>query len=136
MQRASRIIGQLQVAESPITKEQVVLSAWPRAVGKRLAQNARAVKLVRSRLVVEVEDQVWQRNLFTLSRYILSNLAKHVGPNLVDDLEFRIMPRRRAPQRALHATPLLHPQTADEADAIQDPGLRRIYKSARLRESA
>ncbi len=132
MERASRIIGNLPVAESPITPEQVVLSAWPRAVGKRLAQNARAVRLVRTRLVVEVEDQTWQRNLFTLSRHILSNLAKHVGPKIVDDLEFRVMPRRREPQRALHAMPLLQ----DESDGIQDPGLRRLYVAARRRETA
>jgi len=132
MERASRIIGNLPVAEAPITPEQVVLSAWPRAVGKRLAQNTRAVKLVRTRLVVEVEDQTWQRNLFTVSRHILSNLAKHVGPKIVDDLEFRVMPRRREPQRALHSAPLF----SDEADGIQDPGLRRLYVAARRRETA
>jgi len=132
MERASRIIGKLNVAEPPLSPEQVVLSAWPRAVGKRLAQNARAIKLVRTRLVIEVEDQVWQRNLFTLSRHILANITKHVGPDVVNDLEFRVIPRRRGPQLAHSATPLLH----DDADAIQDPGLRRIYKSARRRETA
>ena len=133
MEGVSRIIGKLRVPEAPLTPEQVVLSAWPRAVGKRLAAHARAAKLVRARLVVEVEDAVWQRNLFSLSRQILQNLSRHVGPNLVDDLEFRVMPRRREPQRALQATPLLQ---YDDADAIQDPTLRRLYKFARYRETA
>ncbi len=132
MERVSRIIGQLRVPESPLTPEQVVLSAWPRAVGKRLAVHTRAAKLVRTRLVIEVEDAVWQRNLFTLSRQILANLTRHIGPGIVDDLEFRVLPRRREPQRALHAAPLL----ADDADAIEDPTLRRLYKSARRRETA
>ena len=133
MEGVSRIIGKLRVPEAPLTPEQVVLSAWPRAVGKRLATHARAAKLVRTRLVVEVEDAIWQRNLFSLSRQILQNLSRHVGPNLVDDLEFRVMPRRREPQRAFKAAPLLQ---YDDADAIQDPTLRRLYKFARYRETA
>ncbi len=132
MERVSRIIGKVHGAEAPITPEQIVIGAWPRAVGKRLAQNTRAIKMVRTRLVVEVEDQVWQRNLFTVSRFILSNLAKHVGSGVVDDLEFRVVPRRREPRRALHSTPLLQ----DEADGILDPGLRRLYVAARRRETA
>ena len=132
MERVSRLIGNLRVAEQPLTPEQVVLSAWPRAVGKRLAANARAIKLIRNRLVIEVEDDVWQRNLFTVSRQILANLAKHVGPKVVDDLTFNVVPRRREPQRALTATPIF----ADDADAIQDPVLRRIYKATRYRETA
>ncbi|MDQ6679303.1 MAG: DUF721 domain-containing protein [Acidobacteriota bacterium] len=132
MERASRIIGKLNVPERPLTPEQVVLSAWPRAVGKRLAQNTRAAKLVRTRLVVEVEDAVWQRNLFTLSWQILANLVKHVGPGMVEDLEFRVVPRRREPQRAVASMPVF----ADDADGIADPVLRQIYKSARRRETA
>lgn len=131
MEGVGRIIGSLRVPESPLSAEQVVLAAWPRAVGKRLAFHARALRLVRTRLVVEVEDALWQRNLFGLSRHILSNLAKHVGPGVVDDLEFKVYPRRREPQRAPASTPLL-----DEADGIQDPGLRRIYKARRSRETA
>ncbi len=72
MERVSRLIGNLRVAEQPLTPEQVVLSAWPRAVGKKLAANTRAIKLIRTRLVIEVEDEVWRRNLFTLSRQILA----------------------------------------------------------------
>jgi len=132
MERASRIIGNLDVPERPLTPEQVVLSAWPSAVGKRLAQNTRAAKLVRARLVVEVEDAVWQRNLFTLSWQILANLAKHVGAGVVEDLEFRVVPRRREPQRAVASMPVF----ADDADGIVDPVLRQIYKSARRRETA
>jgi hypothetical protein len=132
MERASRIIGQMNVRERPLTTEQIVLSTWPRAVGKRIAQNTRAAKLVRTRLVVEVEDAVWQKNLFVLSRHILGNLERAVGPGLVDEVEFRILPRRREPQRAATAMPLF----ADEADRIADPVLRDIYKAARRKETA
>ncbi len=135
MERVSRIIGNLAVPESPLSAEQVVLAAWPRAVGKRLAAHARALRMVGKRLVIEVEDNLWQRNLFGLSRHILSNLSKHVGPGVVDDLEFKVYPRRREAQRASVSTPLLDAHL-DDAEAIRDPGLRRIYKAARRRETA
>ncbi len=132
MESASRIIGKWASSDRPITAEQVVLSAWARAVGKNIARNSRPAKLVRTRLVVEVQDAGWQKSLFVLSRHILSNLEKAVGPGLVDDLEFRIVPRRREAQRATTAMPLF----TDEADRIADPVLRDIYKAARRREIA
>jgi hypothetical protein len=88
--------------------------------------------LVRTRLVVEVEDLVWQRNLFSLSRHILFNLQKHLGPGLVEDLEFRIVPRRRQPSVARASVPAL----LDEADAIADPVLRDLYKLSRKKAQA
>jgi hypothetical protein len=57
----------------------------------------RPAKLVRTRLVVEVEDQTWQRQLFALTPHILNNLDRTLGRGLVEDPEFRIVPRRREP---------------------------------------
>src|SRR5215471_2594813 len=68
MERASSLVRKLSA--SMITSEELALAAWPDAVGKRIAAHTRAAKLVRTRLVVEVEDAVWQRQLFSLSRQI------------------------------------------------------------------
>lgn len=90
------------------------------------------MKLVRTALVVEVEDEVWRSNLWSLRYQILRNLEKALGPDIVKDVQFRVMPQRIGPQREAQpaaATPLF-----DEADAIADPGMRRIYKAARLRD--
>ena len=46
----------------------------------------------------------------------------------MDDLEFRIVPLRRDPQRAVVAAPAVF---ADESDAIADPVLRGIYRASR-----
>jgi hypothetical protein len=89
--------------------------------------------MVRTRLIVEVEDHIWQRQLFSLTPYILGNLEKSVGGGLVEDLEFRVVPRRREPQRAAQAVPALLP---DEADGIDDPVLRGIYKASRKKARA
>lgn len=133
MESVSRIFGKLNVADRPISPEQLVLSAWKGAVGKKIAIHTRASKLVRTRLVVEVEDQIWQRQLFVLTRQILANLEVKVGRGIVDDLEFRIVPRRIEPQRAAVSIPGLF---ADDADKIADPIMRHIYKVARRKESA
>ena len=131
MERASKLIRGLRLPGDTLSVEERACAAWPVAVGKRIASHTRAAKLVRTKLVVEVEDKIWQRQLFSLSWQILRNLAKGIGQDVVEDLEFKIVPRRREPQRASVSMPLL-----DESDGIQDPVLRDIYRAARKRAQA
>jgi hypothetical protein len=137
MERASKLIRGLSLSgngnNAVISAEELACAAWPDAVGKQLAAHTRAARMVRSRLVVEVEDATWQRQLFTLSRQILGNLEKSLGRGLVEDVEFRVVPRRREPQRAQQAAPAAF---ADDADRIADPVMRGIYKASRKRAQA
>ena len=100
MERASKLIRGLRMSGDVITPEQLCCAAWPEAVGKKIAGHTRPAKLVRTRLVVEVEDHIWQRQLFVLTPHILNNLENTLGRGLVEDLEFRIVPRRREPVMA------------------------------------
>jgi len=133
MERASKLIRGLKLPGDTISAEELASAVWPQAVGKKVASHTRVAKLVRTRLVVEVEDLTWQRQLLALSSHILRNLEKGLGSGLVDDLEFRIVPRRREPQRAQQAMPGLF---ADEARGIEDPVMRSIYRAARKRAQA
>ena len=133
MERASKLIRGLGLSGEVITPEQLCCAAWPEAVGIKIARHTRPAKLVRTRLVVEVEDNTWQRQLFSLTPHILANLDKTLGRGLVEDLEFRIVPRRREPILARQATPALLP---DDADAIADPVMRRLYKLSRQKAQA
>ena len=133
MERASKLIRGLALSAEVITPEQLACAAWPEAVGKKIARHTRPAKLVRTRLVIEVEDHTWQKQLFALTRHILKNLDKTLGGGLIDDLEFRIVPRRREPELARAAMPAL---LADDADAISDPVLRGIYKQSRKKAQA
>jgi hypothetical protein len=133
MEPASKLIRSLGLPSETLGNEELVCAAWPVAVGKKIALHTRAAKLVRTRLVVEVEDKIWQRQLFTLSRHIVGNLERALGPGLVEDVEFRIVPRRREAQRAATATPGLF---RDEADSIADPVMRSIYKASRSKALA
>src|SRR5437764_10426123 len=105
MVRASKLIRGLPLSGEVITAEEMACAAWPAAVGKKVAARTRAARLVRTRLVVEVKDAIWRRQLFGLSRQILANLERSLGAGLVEDLEFRVVPRRREPQRAGQAAP-------------------------------
>jgi hypothetical protein len=133
MERASKLIRGLSLSGQVITPEQLACAAWSEAVGKKIAGHTRPAKLVRTRLVIEVEDHTWQKQLFALTGHILKNLDNTLGRGLVDDLEFRIVPRRREPEVARQAIPGLF---ADDADAISDPVLRGIYKQSRKKALA
>lgn len=133
MERASQLIRSLHLPGNTLSAEELACACWPQAVGKKIAGHTRAVRLVRTRLVVEVEDAIWQRQLFGLSHQILRNLRKDLGVGLVEDVEFRVVPRRREPERARVAAPAL---LADEADGIADPVLRGIYKASRKKARA
>src|SRR5215467_7283509 len=126
MERASKLIRGLRLPGETISTEELACAAWPHAVGKRIATHTRAARMVRSRLIVEVEDVTWQRQLFTLSAQIMRNLSSHLGAGLVEEVEFRVVPRRREPQRATATSAGMFP---DEAEAIADPVLRGIYKA-------
>jgi hypothetical protein len=132
MERACKLIRGLGLPCETITPEEIACSAWAAAVGKKIAAHTRPARMVRARLIVEVEDRVWQRQLFALTSHILRNLEKSVGAGMIEDVEFRVVPRRREPQRADLPVPAL----LDEADGIADPVLRGIYRTARAKAMA
>jgi hypothetical protein len=120
MERAGRLIGKLKLnVDDPELRAR---AAWKVAAGTKIAEHTRAVALVRGALVVEVEDQIWQRQLKTLSGFLLRNLEKALGEALVTDIDFRPMPRRREPQRA---------ERARGSEDVQDPVLDMIYRQSR-----
>lgn len=119
MERAGRLIGKLNLkVDDP---ELRACAAWKVAAGKKIAEHTRAMALVRGKLVVQVEDPIWQRQLNTLSRTLVSNLEKVLGEALVVDIDFRPMPRRREPQRAERAA----------GREVQDPVLDILYRQSR-----
>jgi len=130
MERASKLIRRLRLPGDTITMEEIACSAWAEAVGRKIASHSRAVRMVRARLDVEVEDVIWQRQLFSLTPHILRNLQKALGPDVVEEVHFRIVPRRFEPARATQSLAAPH---ADESDGIGDPVMRSIYRLSKQR---
>jgi hypothetical protein len=131
MERAGKSLAKLKLS-GRIAGEDLARAAWPAAVGKRLATHATATALVRGRLVVEVEDALWQKQLFGLRFDILNKLRTVIGDTLIEDIEFRIATPRRPPQVAARIDSL----SADDADRILDSGMRSVYKQSRKKASA
>lgn len=120
MERAGRLIGKLKLnVDDP---ELRACAAWKVAAGKKIAEHTRATALVRGKLVVQVEDQIWQRQLNTLSEALLRNLEKALGEALVTDIDFRPMPRRREPHKA---------ERAIGRESVMDPVLDMLYRQSR-----
>ena len=134
MERAGRLISKLKIPKEVLEPEALARTAWPVAVGRKIAAHARAVRLVRATLVIECEDSVWQNHLATLSYQIVRNLQSILGPKVVTGLDFRPAVPRRGPQTALAARKEATPVAAarkDEADSIADPVFRHLYKQSR-----
>lgn len=139
MERAAHFIQKNKLSKKVFSGEDLTRAIWPAAVGKAIAAHTSRLTLVRTTLVVEVEDAIWQRQLFTLRGQILDRLRKVTGSTeLVQDLEFRIALARRQPQRA-ESRESIAPQTAepyDEADSIQDAVLKKVYRLSRKKATA
>jgi len=139
MERAAHLIQKNKLSKKVFSEEDLTRAVWPAAVGKAIAAHTSRLTLVRTTLVVEVEDAVWQKQLFILRGQILGRLQRVTGSTtLVEDLEFRIALKRRQPQRAeTRQSPTT--QTAlpyDEADSIQDAVLKKVYRLSRKKATA
>ena len=132
MERAGKSLAKLKLPDA-ISPDDLARAAWPAAVGKRIAAHATAKSLVRGSLIVEVEDGIWQKQLFYLRFQILAKLQEVVGAGVITGVEFRTATPRRPPQPALT---LNASKALDEADGITDPGMRIVYKQARKKATA
>jgi predicted nucleic acid-binding Zn ribbon protein len=126
MQRAGKLIGKLKLSRDSGDAEARAIAAWSVAAGRKIAEHTRATSIVRTSLIVEVEDVVWQRQLNTLRHFLIRNLAEVLGEPMITEIDFRPMPRRIQPQRAVAARP----------GQIEDPVLDLLYRQSRNRNSA
>jgi len=129
MERAGRLLAASRNTRRCLTAEELALAAWPAAVGRKAARHTRAVGLAEQKLIVEVGDDLWMRNLELLRGQILANLRSMLGASAPRWVEYRLaLPRR--PVRSEAPEPefrLSAPHAAEETERIEDPVLRRIY---------
>lgn len=129
MERAGRLIPKLKLSPEISDREVRARAAWALAAGPKIARHTKAASLVRGKLIVEVEDITWQRQLATLEHFLLRNLRTALGEAIVESLDFRPMPRnpeRRMPQMAETSRP-----TGDIGERIDDPVLAWNYRQSK-----
>ncbi len=130
MDRAGKVLRGLALPPECRDPEALARRAWPLAVGKRIAARTRAVGYYEGCLQVEVVDPVWLPQLQTMGGQILARVQEVAGTDVVRAIRFRQGAPRIEPQRAAAA------RSADEAEEIADPMLRRIYRQSRTRSLA
>lgn len=130
MDRAGRVLRTLALPAECRDPEALARAAWAPAVGKRIATRTRAVGYSDGRLDIEVVDPVWLPQLRTMYAQILPRVQEIAGPEVVRAIRFRQGAPRMEPQRASVARP------SDEAEGIEDPVLRRLYRRSRARSLA
>lgn len=140
MERAARVLRKGKYSRAILDDSQAVEAVWPAAVGRSIARHVSRLRMVRSILVVEVEDAIWQRQLRTLDIQILERIMLLLPDVAIAGIEFRVGLPRREPQRANAAfaasSPLFSGASDDEADRIQDPVLKKVYQISRRKASA
>ena len=134
MERAGRILSRLRSASGTLTATQLAASAWPAAVGYRLASRTRVTFFEKGRMIVEAEDSLWQKNLAALSPQILGNLRSLLMEAAPHSIEFRVGARRRPPQR--EEPPQGTGLFAGAPSGIADPSLDYIYRLSRRKAGA
>lgn len=134
MERASRLLRKLKLPSGSVDSEQLVCAAWPSSVGRTIAARSHPARLCGRRLVVEVDDALWMRQLAGMSLQIRDSINRTLGEDLLDDLEFRVATPRREVRRASHSSAEF--RLTDEAERIPDPVMRGIYRAARRKALA
>lgn len=86
-------------SKSALSPGEIAAAAWPVAVGKRLAERTKVVRFDSGKVTVEVEDELWRKNLMGLKGQILGNLRKLTGLDLVEEIHFQLAVPRRPPVR-------------------------------------
>ncbi len=134
MERAGRLIPKLKLSLEIADPETRAKGAWKLAAGEKIARHTEAVSLVRGKLIVQVADFTWQRQLATLEHFLLRNLRDALGEPLVESIDFRPMPahlkhiERRMPQMAETSRP-----SGDIAERIDDPVLAWNYRQSKAK---
>lgn len=129
MERAGRLIPKLKLSPEISDPETRAQAAWALAAGPKIARHTKAAALVRGKLIVEVEDFIWQRQLAPLEHFLLRNLRQALGESIVESLDFRPMrrnPERRMPQMAETSRP-----AGDIGERIDDPVLAWNYRQSK-----
>lgn len=131
MQSAAELLPSIyrRLARGAVDEEALLLGLWPVVVGEKIAARTHAVRLFGATLIIETATQQWRRELARMTGYIVARLNAAAARQVVKDLEFRVVVKAppRPPSRACTADG----SENDEATAIADPHLRRLYRMSR-----
>jgi hypothetical protein len=138
MERAGTIIARWKASGRGLESDEVAGAAWRLAAGDKVAAHTINTILIRKHLVVEVDDDLFRRQLLSLRPWMLRNIVKVLGEGVIEEIELRLAAPRKGAVREERAAALPPKKSVqrDEADGISDAVMRRIYRAARNRSPA
>ncbi|MBI5490335.1 MAG: DUF721 domain-containing protein [Deltaproteobacteria bacterium] len=105
-----------------------VTAAWSRAVGPRIAQVARPIRIVDRKLLVQVTSPAWRQELSMQAREIVRKLQRELGDSVQSlDIRVGVNPELRSTDAAAEGAnrePL--PALRAVAGALESPELRAM----------
>lgn len=124
-------------AESEEVAEAAAIAAWKHLVGAALVNHAVPVHLQNKKLIVVVEDNIWQRQLEQMRGQLLFRLNSILGQPLVTAIELRIDLKTLAKARGEREGPRMERpdykvpvELVTAAAGIEDVDLRRAFLGA------
>ncbi|MDQ2920580.1 MAG: DUF721 domain-containing protein [Acidobacteriota bacterium] len=129
------------ILEAAGASEEVVEAAcvagWKHIIGEGLGNHAVPVQLQNQKLVVVVEDNIWQKQLQQMLGQLLFRLNSLLGQTLVKSIELRIDPKSLAKARESREGPKkerpdykVPGEVLAAAAGIEDVELRRAFLGA------
>ncbi len=71
-------------------KGQMLIDAWPAAVGEKISRKSRALSVDNGILFVWVNDSVWAQHLSLQRKKIITQLHRLTGTRLLKDIRFQV----------------------------------------------
>ena len=73
--------------ERKISEASLVLN-WEKIVGEKIAQEAKALKIEKKKLYLQVPNASWRNELFYLKKELIQKLNSFVKDTLIEDIIF------------------------------------------------
>lgn len=116
--------------------EEIIRCAWEHLAGKMLAVRTRPLRVFENRLIVEVPDSSWPRQMRRYENLLIERISRLIGEKVVTGLEWHVNPALATPLAAPTQTadalpPRIPPKTdaslEGAAQKIRDPELRQLF---------
>ena len=116
--------------------EDLIRSAWNHLAGRRLAARTRPLRIYRGKLVVEVPESSWARQLRSFEGALLDRVNRLLGERRISDVEWHVnaaleapvdSTSRKPPRREVRRPDDDRTLDAAAAQAIRNPELRELF---------
>ena len=142
-QLVNQLPALLKVAgDTDAIRETAAMVGWNHVAGDGLRQQTEPIGLQQNRLIVAVADDIWRRQIESMSAQLVFRLSALLGKGVVTFIEFRVDPKAVQAAKDRHQAAQGRPMPEREmpipfelvsaAAAIQDSKLRKAFLGAAM----